>query len=610
MSAAMWIVIAVLFLPLMLVLVGRWRVDVAGLFMIVALGIAQYLGLGILGREHAPEDALLAVSGLGEPLALILIGLFILTQALSRNGVMLWLGSSLARAAEKSVSRLVFLFTFSAAVLSLLMNNVAVGALLLPSAIQASRKNHVRPSRMLIPIAFGTALGGMATYFTTANIVMSQMLTIADPPQQPLNVLSFASAGGLIAVVGIAYLTFFGYKLVPARRPGPEQMLARRGSDELEGLYEVGDRLWEARVGEASPLVGRSLQSASLGEQLGIAVVAMRRGYQAYFAPLAEEIIHAGDMFLLVGREERISHLTTLKVEPRPERHTITNFGLTLIEFILAPHSAYTGKSIRDLNFRRRYGFTVLAIQRGGRSYRTDVGGMALQAGDALLIAGPAARVRELHLDPELIIFEPDPASLKVPRRRAVTSILIFASAVVLSILGLPVYLAVLLAALMAVIAGLVTLRDAYRSIEWEVILFVAGMHAVSLAMINTGLAEKAGQAVIAAFGNVAPLGLAAAAFAAAAALTQIMGSQSTSFIMGPVAITAAIQLHANPQAIAVATAIGCSAAFLTPVAHPVNLIMMGPGNYRFGDFFRVGALLMLIVFVALLLGMIVFWKL
>jgi len=606
----MWVVLVVLAIPLALIFAGRWKVDVGGLFMIVMLGIAQFLGLGVLGTADSPNQALLSISGLGEPLVLILIGLFILTQALSRNGVMLWLGSVLAAAAQRSVGRLIFLFTFSAAVLSLLMNNVAVGSLLLPSAIQASRKNHVRPSRLLIPIAFGTALGGMATYFTTANIVLSQLLTIAEPPQQGLTVLSFVPIGGLIALAGIAYLTFFGYRLVPARRPGPEQMLARRASDELEGLYEVGDRLWEARIEETSPLVGRTMQTASVGQQLGIAVVALRRGYQAYFVPSAEEAIRAGDVFLVVGREERIAQLAAMKVSTVPERHTITNFGLTLVEFILAPHSVYAGKTIKELDFRRRHGFTVLAIHRGGRSYRTDVGTMALQRGDALLIAGPANRVRDLYLDPELIVFEADPASRRVPRRRAVASIVIFLSAVLLSVAGLPIYLSVLTAALVAVVTGFVSLRDAYRSIEWEIIIFVAGMHAVSAAMVNTGLASFIGDGAIRILGNPAPLGLAALAFIVAAALTQFMGSQSTAFIIGPVTISAAIALGVNTQAIAVATAIGCSAAFLTPIAHPVNLIMMGPGNHRFGDFFKVGGGLMILTFLTLLLGLVLFWRL
>jgi len=189
-----------------------------------------------------------------------------------------------------------------------------------------------------------------------------------------------------------------------------------------------------------------------------------------------------------------------------------------------------------------------------------------------------------------------------------VTSIVIFLSAVILSIIGLPIYLSVLTAALIAVVTGFVSLRDAYRSIEWEIIIFVAGMHAVSVAMVNTGLASLMGQGAIALLGNVAPLGLAAAAFLVAAALTQVMGSQSTAFILGPVTISAAIALGANPQAVAVATAIGCSSAFLTPIAHPVNLIMMGPGNHRFGDFFKVGGGLMLLTFLALLVGLVLFW--
>ena len=399
MTAEVAIVVGVIAVPLIMVFRGRWRSDVAGLFIIVALGVSQYCGLAILGPARTPNDALLAISGFGQPLALIIIGLFVLTRALTDSGVMQWLGYTLAAAARRSVSRLVFLFTLCASLLSLLMNNVAVGSLLLPSALQAARKSHVKPSRLLIPIAFGTALGGMATYFTTANIVMSQMLTIAEPAQRSFGILSFLPVGGLIAVAGIAYLTLFGYRLVPPRRPAPEQTLARRTGDDLEGLYEVGERLWEARVGESSSLVGSTLQQASLGENLGIAVVSMRRGYQAYFVPRPEEVVGAGDVFLLVGREERISQLASLNVQAHPESHLLTDFGLTLVEFILAPHSSYAGKTIKELNFRRRYGFTVLAIQRSGRSFRTDVGVMPLQLGDALLIAGPASRLRDLQGD-------------------------------------------------------------------------------------------------------------------------------------------------------------------------------------------------------------------
>jgi di/tricarboxylate transporter len=610
MTLEMGLVIGVIAVPLLLVISGRWRVDVAALFMIVVLGLGQYVGLGILSSANSPAQALLAISGFGQPVVVILIGLFILTQTLSNNGVMLWLGLGLAAAAGRSLTRLVFAFSLSAALLSLLMNNVAVGALLLPSAMQVARASRIPPSKLLIPIAFATALGGMATYFTTANLVLSNLLTIANPPQPPLDILSFAATGGLIAAAGIAYLTFVGWRLVPARRPGPEQALARRAAVVLEGLYEVGERLWEARIGESSPLTGKTLQTCALGKKYGIAVVAVRRGYESFSAPAPDAMIRAQDILLVVGREDRVSQLGSLDVDVRAEKHTITNFGMTLIELILAPHSAYSGKTIKELNFRRKNGFTAVAILRAGRSYRTDVGDLPLQLGDSLLIVGPPKRLRDLRRDADIIIFETEPSLRAVPHRRAILSILVFLGAVVLSLFGLPIYLSVLAAALFAVLLGLLSFQDAYRSVEWEIIFFVAGMYAASLAMVNTGLAHSLGQVVMSALGGSGALGLAAAAFLVSAASTQFMGSQASAFVIGPVVISAAIHFQTNTHAIAIASAIGCSASFLTPIAHPVNLIMMNPGNYKFKDFLRVGAGLMLVVFLVMLAGMLLIWHL
>ena len=610
MTLEMWFVAAVIVIPLALVMSNRWRVDVAAIFMIVVLGLAQYFGYSILGNEKTPGDTLLAISGFSQPVVVTLIGLFILTQTLSHNSVMLWLGQSLAAAGGNSEKRLVFLFTFASALLSLMMNNVAVGALLLPSVIQVTRKAKIRASKLLIPIAFGAALGGMATYFTTANIVLSNLLTAARPPQQALGVLSFAATGGLIAVAGILYITYFGRHLAPSREPGPEQAIARRGSDELENLYSLDERLWEARLSPKSKLAGKTLNQVRIGERFGLAIIAIWRGRHSIFTPDASEKIGIGDVLLIVGREERVNQLRKFGFKIVREMYAISAFDVTLVELILAPHSAYDGKTIKQMNFRRKYGFTVVALMRRGRSFRTDVGDIPLEMGDSLLMIGSPERVRDLRINPDIIILEADPAPRAIPRRRAAISILVFVSAMILALLGLPVYLSVLAAALFAIIIGLLPLQEVYRSIEWQVIFFIAGMYVASLGMVHTGLAALIGNSGLGLIGNTGPLGLAATAFLLSSVLTQFMGSQATAFVVGPIAISAAIHFNTNPQAIAVASAIGCSASFLTPMAHPVNLIMMGPGNYRFGDFFRVGIGLMLIVFLALLAGMILFWKL
>lgn len=610
MTREMLLLAAVIALPLALVMLGRWRMDLAALSMIAALGMAQFAGLGILGEAHVPQQAALAISGFSQPVVITLIGLFILTQSLSVNGVTLWLGQRLAAASANSEMRLVFLFTFVSAALSLLMNNVAVGALLLPSAIQAAKKAHIRPSKLLIPVAFGTALGGMATYFTTANIALSDLLTSADPPQAALGILSFTPVGGLAALAGIAYLTLFGRRLLPNREPGPEQVLARRSSDELETFYALGERLWEARVLSTSQCCGKTLKQARIGERFGLAVIAIWRGRRAIFTPEAAELLQADDVLLLVGREERVRQLTDLGLQIGREEKAISAFDVTLLELILDPHSAYVGKTIKQMNFRRKYGFTVVALMRRGRSYRTDVGDLPLELGDSLLMIGPPERVRDLRLNPDVILLEADPAFHPVPRRRALVSIAVFFVAIGLSLAGLPVYLSVLSAAALTLALGLLPIQQVYRSVEWQVIFFIAGMFAASRGMVNTGLAAFIGRNALEVLGSHGPLALAAASFLLSALLTQVMGSQTVAFLLGPIAISAALHVGINPQAIAVATALGCSASFLTPMAHPVNLIMMSPGNYRFGDFARIGFGLLVIVFLAVLAGLLLFWDL
>jgi di/tricarboxylate transporter len=612
MTLSMWITLLIIFLPLTLVMLGRWRMDVAALLMMAALGLAQFFGGGILGKPQTPADAILAIAGFSQPVIITLIGLFILTQALTANGMMQWMGQQMMRLGGGTEGRLIFLFAGSAALLSLLMNNVAVGALLLPGAMQVSRRTRLPPSKLLIPIAFGTALGGMATYFTTANIILSNLLINASPPQAGLDFRSFFPVGGLIALVGILYLAILGRHLLPSRQPGPEQMLARRSSAELERLYALGERLWLGRVAAHSPLVGQSLQQSRIGELLGIVVVVIWRKRQAIFNPSAAEVIQPGDMLLLVGNEQRVQRLSQWGIEIGREKENVSlsRFNVSLVEVVLAPHSSYEGKTLKALNFRRAYGFTAIALMRRGRSYRTDVGTLPLEAGDSLLMMGPSSRLRDLRANPEIILLEVEAPVPLVPRKRALFSLLLLLGAVAASVMGMPAYLAILSAASLALLLNLLPVQEAYRAIEWQVLFFIAGMSAASRAMVNTGLAALAAENVVRLLTGSGSLELAGAVFLLSAALTQFMGSQTTAFVIGPIAISAALHLGLAPQPIALAAAIGCSASFLTPTSHPVNLIMMNPGNYRFGDFARVGLGLMALTFLTLLAGLVLFWHL
>src|SRR5579859_2032977 len=210
-------------IPLALVIMNRLRVDIAALIMAASLGIFQFLGLGILGASNTPGDTVKAIAGLGQPVVITLFSLFIITQALDKTGVTRAIARRILGLGGTSETRLIVLFVTATALLSLFMNNLAAGALLLPSAIDVARRTGIRPSKLLIPVSFGSLLGGVATYFTTANIIVSDLLTTASPPQAPLHVWDFTPVGGLIALAGIGYLAIFGRRLLPNHVPKAEQ---------------------------------------------------------------------------------------------------------------------------------------------------------------------------------------------------------------------------------------------------------------------------------------------------------------------------------------------------------------------------------------------------
>src|SRR5579859_5289381 len=284
-------VIVIVLVPLLLVAMERLRVDVAALLIAATLGIAQLLGAGVLGPPDTPAAASKAMSGLSQSVVITLISLFIMTRCLDKTGVTRWIARRVVAISGQSETRLIVVFTATTALLSLFMNNLAAGALLLPSAMDVSRRTGIKPSKLLIPVAYGSLLGGVATYFTTANIIMSDLLTAANPPQAPLHVLDFTPTGGLIALAGIAFLALVGKRLLPDRAPKPEQMMARRTGAELEEAYQLGERLWEARIPTQSSLVGKTLAEAGIGGRLGLAIVAIWRGQQAIFAPAPTQVL-------------------------------------------------------------------------------------------------------------------------------------------------------------------------------------------------------------------------------------------------------------------------------------------------------------------------------
>jgi di/tricarboxylate transporter len=598
-------VLLVLFIPLTLVFLNRLREDVAALLMAVLLGVAQFLGLNVLGA--VPDDAVKAIAGFGTPEVITLMSLFILTFCLDKYGVTRWLAGKLVALGGNSESRLIGLFATSGAVLSLFMNTLAAGALLLPSALDASRRTGVKPSKLLIPIAYGTMLGGAATYLTTANIIISGLLPLANPPQEPLGILDFTPTGGVVAIVGLIFLALFGKYLLPDRELSSLNIASQ--SSELAEIYQLRDRLWQGVVMPNSKLLRKALEATNIEKELGLTVLGIRRGNRLIPGYWQEYRIQAGDVMFIIGREDRIVQVEE-GIVITPYNQDVPQVRDTLLaEVIVPPRSNAEGKTLQQLAFRTKTGFTGVALWRD-RSYRTDVSVRELQAGDTLLLLGARSRESDLRNQRDFVLMQTmnDEDTLDVPR--VTLTLVIAAGALVAMFLGMPVELAMLSGAALILLLGLLKPEEAYSAIKWRAIFLIAGTISVSVAMVQTGLAQMIGAAVVNLAEPFGAMGLVAGAYLFSAALTQVMGGQISPLVVGPITISAAIHLGVNPQAIAVVTAIAGSVSFITPLSHPVNILMIAPANYKFSDFVKSGWLLTIVCFIALMIAVPLFWNL
>ncbi len=604
------LVLLILTIPLALVFMNRLREDVAALMMAALLGVAQYLGLAVLGPAHTPDAASKALTGFGTPEVIALLALFILTACLDKYGVTRWIAKKLLSLGGRSEQRLIGLFAFTAALLSLFMNTLAAGALLLPSALSASRRTGIKPSKLLIPIAYGTMLGGAATYLTTANIIVSGLLRLANPPQQPLNILDFIPTGGFVAIAGLLFLALLGRRFLPDREPPMVRM--DPSSDELTKTFQLVERMWEAEVTPESAIVNKPLSQTRIGENLGMAVLGIRRGSRIIPAGDTASKIQAGDVLLIVGREERALQLQQagLRVVRPTQRISIPPRDTIFVEVILPPHSAVEGKTLRSIDFRTRYGFTAIALWRERRSYRTDVATIELHSGDALLLIGPPDKLTDLKNQHDFVVVESvsNGQELDVPKVTLTLGIAI--GALIALFAGMPVEIAMLAAAVLILLTGLMKSDEAYQAIKWRAIFLIAGTISISYAMVQTNLAQLFGNAVVRLIEPLGAMGLVAGAYLLSAALTQVMGGQISPLVIAPITISAAIQLGVNPQAIALVTAIAGSISFITPLSHPVNIIMIAPANYTFRDFMKSGWALTIVCFIALMIAVPLFWKL
>ena len=589
-------VIGIIVVLLALIAFTRLRVDIIALLVLLMVALT--------GLVSATE----ALSGFSSSVVITIIGLLVITRGLERTGVMQWVARQLEAYGRGSESKLIALVMSAGAAVSLLMNNVAAGAVLLPAVLQVSRDSGVSASRLMIPLAFGVTVGGMATYFTTANILMSELLIAQGIAG--LGMLDFMPVGGMIVAAGLLYMLLFGRRLLPDRA-SLTQSLGRVDHVDLHDTYELADRMWLVRVMPGSRLAGRSVQESDINAELGLTVAAVWRGRETVAIPKSTQMIHPADELLIVGREDRLRQLLGWGNEliEGGARAAADELPIEPIEIMIAPRSNAIGKTLSQMKLNRDSGLLAVALWRDGQSFHTDVRNMPLQVGDAVLVVGQSSDIQNLSHNNNYILPAGEYSAHDIESRKAPFAVGITALVLTLSFLNIvPLPIAMLAGAAAMVLARCLPMEQFYAAVDWRTIFLVAGMLPLSLAITQSGLANRIGALLELSLKNANPLLLFTVVTLLTMLVVQVIGGQVTPLLVGPIAIKAALQMGIDPRAMALAVAMACSLAFITPISHPVNILMMGPGGYKFSDFTRVGIGMTVVTLLTMLAGLALLW--
>ena len=586
-------VIGIIIGALALIARTRLRIDIIALLVLLI----------VAGARLVPAEA--ALSGFSSPVVITIIGLLVITRGLEQTGVMQWVGRQLQTYGRGAEAKLIALVMAAGAAVSLIMNNVAAAAVLLPAVLQAARDSDVAASKLMIPLAFGVTVGGMATYFTTANILMSELLIAQGIAG--LGMLDFMPVGGMIVAAGLLYMLLFGRRLLPA---GASLAQSQRPVN-LRDTYELAPQVWHVRVKPGSRLARHTVQESDINAKLGLTVAAVWRGRETIAIPKSNQVIYSSDELLIVGREERLQQLLAWGIEliENGALAAVDELPIEPIEIMIAPRSNAIGKTLSELKLNRDSGLLAMAIWRDGRSYHTGVRNMPLKVGDAILVMGQAADIQDLSRSRDFILPAGEYSAQTIESRKAPFAILITALALAIAVLGIvPLPIAMLAGAAGMALTRCLRMDQFYAAVDWRTVFLVAGMLPLSLAITETGLADRVGAILEASLAYASPLLLTAVIAVLTMLVVQVIGGQVTPLLVGPIAIKVALQMGIDPRAMALAVAMACSLAFITPISHPVNILMMGPGGYKFSDFSLVGAGMTLVTLLTMLLGLALLW--
>lgn len=557
---------------------GRIRYDIVAAATLLAL-----VFVGVIDSEDA-------FSGFGHPAVATVALVLILTRGLETSGAVDRIARLLGRLATGPTRRLAA-FTGLTAGFSGFMNNIGACALFMPVALQTAEKTGTPPSKLLMPISFASLLGGLVTLIgTPPNVIVAGFR--GDAAGEPFGMFDFTPVGIVVALVGLVYVVLIGWRFLPVR----EQPKEAAGE-----LFQIDDYIAEATVRPGGVLDAgavNDLEALSAGE---VSLVALLRKGETILAPTGVESLFAGDVLVLEGPRQSIQ-----KVAEAAELDIMGPSGFTmdalssgdvaLMEAVVAPNSPMLNRTPRRLRLHQRYGVNLLAVARRGQSIADRIGSTRFEVGDVLLLQGDRNEAAETMAALGLLPLanRPEPLERHGHLGGALTA---FGLAILATALGLVSVQIAFLGAVIGMLAfGSVTVRDLYESIDWPIIVLLGAMIPVGYALETTGATALLAAPLIALAETASVAVIIAALIVVTMVLSDLMNNAATAVVAAPVAIAVAEGLGLSIDPFLMAIAIGASSTYLTPIGHQSNLLVMGPGGYRFSDYWRMGLALDILI--------------
>ncbi|WP_421877257.1 SLC13 family permease [Marinoscillum sp.] len=577
MTADQIIVLAVIVGALILFATEWLSIDLVGILILVSL-----TATGVI----TPEEGL---SGFSNPAAITVAFMFVLSYSLLKTGSLQRIGPYLGPIFKKNFNLGILIMMIFIGLVSAFINNTPIVAMFIPVMVSVANLSGYSPSKLLIPLSYASIFGGMCTMIGTSTNMLVSGIAVENGIEAFPMFLS-APIGLVFVVVGAVYIFLFGKRLLPDRI----------STEDLSQKFGMRDYLSEIEILDESEFVGQRIMDSILASELSIDVIEVRRNGNLFTLPPGDFVIQSGDVLKLQCDVEKIKALRDrLKVNfntdaVRLNQSEIQKGDTSILELIITSGSEFEGKSLREMDFRRRYRAVPLAILHHEKVVHDDLHKVELKAGDIILTEIKTHRLNNIkrqemsQKSPFIVLSEQ--GVIDFNRKKFLTVLSVIAGVVLISSLNLmSIPIATLLGAVVLVLSKTISMREVHESIEWKIIFLLAGALSLGIAMNSSGLAAIIADGLLANLGTYGPVVILSGLYLMTSLLTEVMSNNASAALLSPIAITTATEMQLSPYPFMIAVMVAASASFMTPIGYQTNTMVYSAGQYKFGDFFKIG---------------------